>query len=985
MPLVSRTARRSKPRFTALAVTWLAVLLGCSISTEDIAFIPDEEFRGSGGLPTGTGGGSAQGGGTPSGGAASGGSSPCASNLEGTARCLDAELQTCKSHVYATVETCESAERCNALRQTCLDCAPGSFRCTADTLEQCDLEGSAFELVQTCRRDACVADEHSGFCTVCEPGEALCEPMERLFSGTGTAAGTRSRTHDSLRTCNDHGSGTTALELCDFRAPICDPDERRCLTCTPGKVVCEGSQLLTCSEDGLSYELTEECGHPARCVPQLRRCLPASCQNPGRSPSPSGTVACRGSTGTELSLCAESGAWEILDLCDTVETCESGMAPRRCLDLVDEYCVPGNSKCDGDTLSKCAALSEAESPGPSGAAWFRYATCSEGCTPTGSGLAECAETSGVRPYSDPLVCEPGASGYLDCSGSACQATSCDAGQLCAGSDWGCKNCIPNEFRCESNALVRCNALGTRESLLDNCVDQHCDRFRGACLPAQPGERFCSENVLLRVAADGAPQTVERCGSEALCSAEAGCANPACVIDSRVCGGEDGRQILSCPDGVALQPTGTRCESADRCEDGIGCLSTVRVTAGDAHTCALMMPEDSELGDLGFVKCWGANESGQLGIGARLLGDEPEARPVVFQDAGSGTLTAGARFLTSGLCAGRNFTCADAQLEEGATVVCWGSNAQGQLGIGAQLGSATVANAVGGVVGPVTKGIDLAPRDGKPDPFLGLSSVTCGADFACALDPEGRAWCWGANDVGQLGSGSPSARPSTVAQLVAPDENLVFSNLAAGGRHVCALDPENALWCWGSGARGQLGQPVSEPSAIPLALDLTAISYALGRDFTIVRASRGGRTTSFGSNFFGQLATNDNTASPIPVIADGLSGREIALLFGGPMAAHACALVGPSLSCWGANPLGQLGDGTTTDRYAPVVAMDKNLAELLGVPGSVALGRSHTCAVDDSGGLWCWGGNQRKQLGRSVTEPWTASPTQVLVTRRSNGP
>lgn len=974
MPLVA--AKSTRPRAHRAAALACAFCASCSVNTDDLTFVPDQEFRGEGGA-SGTGGAMEAIAGVPSTvGGMSGGDS-CSARLEGSARCSGSELQVCKSHSYSTLETCTDPGRCNALRQSCLDCTPGSFRCTGDTLEQCNLEGSAFELVQTCSKGGCVAEDDGGFCRVCEPGEALCESQERTFSSSGTPAGNRNRVHESLRVCNGQGSGTYQLEICDFRAPICDPAEQRCLLCSPGEALCNGSQLLTCNEDGLGTTLSADCGHPARCDAQEPGCRPATCVNPSGSASPQGTVLCRGASGTELSLCSASGMWELLDLCDSVESCEGGLEPRRCLDEADNYCVPGTSKCEGDELSICAPISEPESFGPSGARWHLYATCSEGCVVSESGVAECAEADGSLPYSDPVVCMPGSPETLDCSGDTCEPSSCDSGDLCGGTVWGCTSCIPDNARCEENVLVRCNSEGTGEDPVEDCAEGVCDRFRDACLPARPGERFCQDGTLLRVATDGTTQTLERCGSDQLCSAEAGCRVPACVIGSVVCGGEDGAELLGCPDGTELRRAAARCASADRCEDGIGCLSVLRVALGEAHSCALMVPEDPEMGELGFIKCWGANESGQLGNGARLLGDEPEPRPVVFQSTGTGTLSALARFRQSGLCAGRSFTCADAQIEEGSTVVCWGSNATGQLGIGAQLGSVTVANAVVGVVAPVTRNLDVAPRDGKPDPFLGLSSVTCGADFACALDPAGRAWCWGANDVGQLGSGRTSARPSTVAQQVEFETELALTKLAAGSRHVCGIDTSGRLWCWGGGARGQLGQGEPDPSAIPLQFEGATRGAALGRDFTLVQRARGA-IHGFGNNFFGQLATGDSTTALAPVDAGELGQLDLELLFGGPLAAHACGLAGPSLYCWGANPLGQLGDGTTVDRYAPVVAIDKNLATLVGTSGTVALGKSHTCVVvDGSGGLFCWGGNQRKQLGSSVADAWTPTPTEML--------
>jgi alpha-tubulin suppressor-like RCC1 family protein len=111
-------------------------------------------------------------------------------------------------------------------------------------------------------------------------------------------------------------------------------------------------------------------------------------------------------------------------------------------------------------------------------------------------------------------------------------------------------------------------------------------------------------------------------------------------------------------------------------------------------------------------------------------------------------------------------------------------------------------------------------------------------------------------------------------------------------------------------------------------------------------------------------------------ATRLDGSSILQLTSGPMALHACALSAGSLTCWGANPLGELGDGTSVDRGAPTLAVDRSMTPLLGSEGSIALGKAHTCAIAASGALYCWGANQRHQLGALVASATAASPTLV---------
>jgi alpha-tubulin suppressor-like RCC1 family protein len=101
------------------------------------------------------------------------------------------------------------------------------------------------------------------------------------------------------------------------------------------------------------------------------------------------------------------------------------------------------------------------------------------------------------------------------------------------------------------------------------------------------------------------------------------------------------------------------------------------------------------------------------------------------------------------------------------------------------------------------------------------------------------------------------------------------------------------------------------------------------------------------------------SSPTPVPVTGLDGGAAAIFVGG---SHTCVLTKTGgVKCWGDNSHGQLGDGTTANRNAPV-----GVAGLASGVAAVVAGGSHTCALISGGSVKCWGSNGNGQLGDGTT-------------------
>jgi alpha-tubulin suppressor-like RCC1 family protein len=274
------------------------------------------------------------------------------------------------------------------------------------------------------------------------------------------------------------------------------------------------------------------------------------------------------------------------------------------------------------------------------------------------------------------------------------------------------------------------------------------------------------------------------------------------------------------------------------------------------------------------------------------------------------------------------------------------------------------------------GNDSTTDSHVPVPAAGLSSgvlaLAGGPHDACALS-AGSVACWGSNAHYQLGNsaGLVSLAPVVVAGL-APGVLAV----AAGGYHTCALTSVGAVQCWGyNNSHGQLGNGSTTDSVVPVAvkgLSSGALALAAGADHTCAVTAAGG-VVCWGDNSRGQLGDGSTTERHAPVDVMGLSSGVVALA---AASGHTCARTGAgAVQCWGSNSGGQLGDGTFLESHAPVAV--KGLASVT----AIAAGGDHTCAITSGGALLCWGGNGSGELGINST---ASSPLPAQVKGLSSG-
>ncbi len=190
-----------------------------------------------------------------------------------------------------------------------------------------------------------------------------------------------------------------------------------------------------------------------------------------------------------------------------------------------------------------------------------------------------------------------------------------------------------------------------------------------------------------------------------------------------------------------------------------------ISVGAQHACAVL--------GSGAVACWGGNRFGQLGTPTVEAGAHPSPSVVAGLPPAIGVV------------AGDSFTCA---LLRDGTARCWGANSSGELG--------------GGDTDGLPHGVPSPVADAR-GPLAGLTALAAGGRHACALAADGLVRCWGADDTGQLGEGSPGPprMPATAVPGVAG-----ATALAAGGDHACAVLADGWLRCWGDAGPAWLPAP-----------------------------------------------------------------------------------------------------------------------------------------------------------------------------------
>lgn len=308
-------------------------------------------------------------------------------------------------------------------------------------------------------------------------------------------------------------------------------------------------------------------------------------------------------------------------------------------------------------------------------------------------------------------------------------------------------------------------------------------------------------------------------------------------------------------------------------DVLGLQSGVTQIASSRETnCALITD--------GTVRCWGANDAGEIASGASDASDH--ATPVAVGGL-AGVTQVAANY--NGFCA---------RLSD-ATVKCWGGNTFGQVGPGA--------------------GGNPQPSAVTVTGLTGVAKLSGGLFHACAQMIDASVKCWGRNAKGELGQGTTDAlaHPTPVSVPA-----LSGVTQLRGTDATCAQVADSSLRCWGDNSMGQMG--IGSYSlfgqSTPVAPSGVAGEFTLaGQHGAMCVLYAAGSLTCWGTNDSKQLGTG-NADSVLAPFATPF-GSDLRAVIAGPTGATMCFMRrGGGVECLGNNNTGQLGIGVTG---APVAA------------------------------------------------------------------
>jgi|GEM_PF-2766816 len=679
----------------------------------------------------------------------------------------------------------------------------------------------------------------------------------------------------------------------------------------------------------------------------------------------------------------------------------------------DEECIDDGNPCTKEVCDEGTCTHPMEEGGAACAGGRCYSgACCKGCwdgtvCQAGSDIATCGGGGDAcKTCDDDKECTLDACTESVCEnaptreGESCAGGRCRSG-VCCGGCWDgvlCQDgqddptaCGQGGAECVECAADECGAVTCAEGA---CVPQEakdgdpCANGAGAChagacctgcwddqatsSPCRPGNEVTACGVAgagCVSCSDGQACTAEACN-------EGQCEQPTPVADGTPCPG-GACSAGACHCGAYGEPC---CESGDACEADMACQDN-----GAAGVCVAC-------GDAGEACC----EADACGDGLVCESGSCKACGAISQPCcegevcGAGSCIAG----TCKACGGVGESCCSTSPQCTSGTYCDTTS--------------TCSTACGAEGEPCCEGDSC---DASVLVCEGSQCVSCGAPTEpCCAGNDCQAWatCDGGT-CGACGRGGEACCTGTTAcdSYLWCDTSTCKGcgkKMAVGSDHRCVIRSDDTLWCLGGNSEGQLGDGTGTGSGT------TPVQVAVPGGGVVVDVAAGEMHTCARKDDGTLWCWGHNVMSPVEKVVPGsgavtavsLGGRQGCALRGGTVSCwangtaavevtlpatptelavgqlHACARTSDNrLYCWGQNDRGQLGvNPSTTPSSATPVEVDWPGA--LSVPvNHVAAGSKHTCARETTGQVWCWGDNVSGQLGNGATSQFpVGEPVQV---------
>ena len=255
---------------------------------------------------------------------------------------------------------------------------------------------------------------------------------------------------------------------------------------------------------------------------------------------------------------------------------------------------------------------------------------------------------------------------------------------------------------------------------------------------------------------------------------------------------------------------------------------------------------------------------------------------------------------------------------------------------------------------------------------GFTQVSTGTQFTCAVKSDGTVWCWGYNNVGQLGNGTTTnaSRPVQVTGLTNATQ------VASADTASCALKSDGTVWCWGG---GRLGNGSAAGSTVPVQVsDLTTAIQISGKFQHFCALKSDQNVVCWGWNALNIMGDSTGTDRLVPTAPNPALPMGVVQVSSGVFGTSVLLSDG-TVRSWGAGNNGALGNGSTTYSTSTKTAPTglSTVSKISGGPGW-----GNLCAIETAGSVVkCWGLNNNGQLGIGVAaasgaDYWRLTPVVV---------